>query len=150
MESWNELDAANSDTLARLRSSCSTLCCDRGLSASLQNSQLWNLFHGITNEMMVSKRGRRMFPSMLLSFTGLDEASEYYLILEMRCSEERWKFTDGCWRVVSGEYAPQKSAVHVHPSSPATGEEWKKVSFRHVKLHNHDTAGGNSVGNVFT
>ena len=34
----------------------------------LEDSQLWNKFQSLTNEMIVTKNGRRMFPVIKVSF----------------------------------------------------------------------------------
>ena len=37
----------------------------------LEDSQLWNKFQSLTNEMIVTKNGRRMFPVIKVSFNDI-------------------------------------------------------------------------------
>ncbi|PIK36034.1 brachyury, partial [Apostichopus japonicus] len=111
----------------------------KGIKVKLEDSDLWKRFHKCTNEMIVTKTGRRMFPVMSTSLSGLDPDAMYSILLDFSATDDhRWKYVNGEW-VPGGkpENAPPSSA-YVHPDSPNFGAHWMKqpVSFSKVKLSN--------------
>ncbi|KAK1876289.1 T-box transcription factor TBX19 [Dissostichus eleginoides] len=116
---------------------------ERELKVTLEDAELWRKFQTLTNEMIVTKNGRRMFPvwtprsmySVLLDFVPVDGC--------------RWKFVNGEW--VSGGRAEGRGqgGVYVHPDSPNFGAHWMKgaVTFNKVKLTNKVNGGGQMMLN---
>ncbi|KAF6212521.1 hypothetical protein GE061_013044 [Apolygus lucorum] len=95
--------------------------------------------------MIVTKSGRRMFPVVKVSMTGLDPTAMYTVLLEfVQIEQHRWKYVNGEW-VAGGkaELAPP-NPVYVHPESPNFGAHWMKesVSFAKVKLTNKTNGNG--------
>ncbi|KAK0174749.1 hypothetical protein PV327_010483 [Microctonus hyperodae] len=115
------------------------------LSLALEDRELWTRFQTITNEMIVTKNGRRMFPVVKVVARGLEPAAMYTLLLEfVQIDPHRWKYVNGEW-VPGGkaEVAPP-NPIYIHPESPNFGAHWMKeaVSFAKVKLTNKSNGNG--------
>ncbi|XP_040821333.1 T-box transcription factor T isoform X2 [Ochotona curzoniae] len=118
---------------------------ERQLRVGLEESELWLRFKELTNEMIVTKNGRRMFPVLKVNVSGLDPNAMYSFLLDFVAADShRWKFVNGEW-VPGGKPEPQApSCVYIHPDSPNFGAHWMKapVSFSKVKLTNKLNGGG--------
>ncbi|KAJ3610338.1 hypothetical protein NHX12_022430 [Muraenolepis orangiensis] len=118
---------------------------ERDLSVSLDDNQLWQRFKDLTNEMIVTKNGRRMFPVLKANVSGLDPNAMYSVLLDfVSADNHRWKFVNGEW-VPGGKPEPHgPGCVYIHPDSPNFGAHWMKaaVSFSKVKLTNKLNGGG--------
>ncbi|KAM5229449.1 T-box transcription factor T isoform 3-T3 [Ctenodactylus gundi] len=118
---------------------------ERELRVGLEDSELWLRFKELTNEMIVTKNGRRMFPVLRVSVSGLDPNAMYSFLLDFVAADNhRWKYVNGEW-VPGGKPEPQApSCVYIHPDSPNFGAHWMKapVSFSKVKLTNKLNGGG--------
>uniref|UniRef100_A0A673IHW9 T-box transcription factor T n=1 Tax=Sinocyclocheilus rhinocerous TaxID=307959 RepID=A0A673IHW9_9TELE len=118
---------------------------ERDLKVSLDENELWQKFKELTNEMIVTKNGRRMFPVLKVNVSGLDPNAMYSFLLDFVAADNhRWKYVNGEW-VPGGKPEPQApSCVYVHPGSPNFGAHWMKtsVSFSKVKLTNKLNGGG--------
>ena len=55
---------------------------ERNVMITLDDRDLWCRFQNLTNEMIVTKNGRRMFPVVKISASGLDPAAMYTVLLE--------------------------------------------------------------------
>ncbi|XP_053993941.1 T-box transcription factor T isoform X1 [Hylaeus volcanicus] len=115
------------------------------LSLSLEDRDLWTKFQCLTNEMIVTKNGRRMFPVVKIVARGLEPKAMYTLLLEfVQVDPHRWKYVNGEW-VPGGkaEVAPP-NPIYIHPESPNFGSHWMKepVSFAKVKLTNKSNGNG--------
>uniref|UniRef100_A0A3P9J497 T-box transcription factor Ta n=1 Tax=Oryzias latipes TaxID=8090 RepID=A0A3P9J497_ORYLA len=118
---------------------------ERDIKLTLEDADLWNKFKELTNEMIVTKTGRRMFPVLRASVSGLDPNAMYSVLLDFVAADNnRWKYVNGEW-VPGGKPEPQSpSCVYIHPDSPNFGAHWMKapVSFSKVKLSNKLNGGG--------
>ncbi|XP_060780615.1 T-box transcription factor T isoform X3 [Neoarius graeffei] len=118
---------------------------ERELKVSLDELELWQKFRELTNEMIVTKNGRRMFPVLKVSVSGLDPSAMYSFLLDFSAADShRWKYVNGEW-VAGGRPEPRASScVYMHPDSPNFGAHWMKapVSFSRVKLTNKLNGGG--------
>ncbi|GAB6032304.1 hypothetical protein CHUAL_010943 [Chamberlinius hualienensis] len=117
---------------------------------TLEGDELWRRFESLTNEMIVTKNGRRMFPVVIVNISGLDPGAMYSVLLEfIQIDNHRWKYVNGEW-VAGGkaEPAPQNS-IYSHPESPNFGAHWMKepVTFSRVKLTNKSNGGGQIILN---
>ncbi|VDP03587.1 unnamed protein product [Soboliphyme baturini] len=113
------------------------------VTIELENAALWNQFHKHGTEMIVTKNGRRMFPTLRYTVKGLDPNGTYAMFVEMVPADEwRYKFSGSRW-VVSGTGDPMagdhRTNLYSHPDSPASGRLWMKqpVSFHRLKLTNN-------------
>ncbi|XP_078086702.1 T-box transcription factor T isoform X1 [Mustelus asterias] len=118
---------------------------ERELKVNLEDLDLWLKFKELTNEMIVTKNGRRMFPVLKVNVSGLDPNAMYSFVLDFVAADNhRWKYVNGEW-VPGGKPEPQApSCVYIHPDSPNFGAHWMKapVSFSKVKLTNKLNGGG--------
>uniref|UniRef100_UPI00398F804B T-box transcription factor T-like n=1 Tax=Pristiophorus japonicus TaxID=55135 RepID=UPI00398F804B len=118
---------------------------ERELKVNLEDLDLWLKFKELTNEMIVTKSGRRMFPVLKVNVSGLNPNAMYSFVLDFVAADNhRWKYVNGEW-VPGGKPEPQApSCVYIHPDSPNFGAHWMKapVSFSKVKLTNKLNGGG--------
>ncbi|XP_037039117.1 T-box transcription factor TBX10 [Bradysia coprophila] len=108
----------------------------------LETKQLWDKFHEQGTEMIVTKTGRRMFPTFQVRLCGLDPQAMYIMMMDFVPVDDkryRYSFHSSSW-VVAGKADPiSPPRIHVHPDSPAPGATWMKqvVSFDKLKLTNN-------------
>uniref|UniRef100_A0A182P2L0 T-box domain-containing protein n=1 Tax=Anopheles epiroticus TaxID=199890 RepID=A0A182P2L0_9DIPT len=108
----------------------------------LEGKHLWDKFHEQGTEMIVTKAGRRMFPTFQVKVVGLELAAEYLMIMDFVPLDDkryRYAFHTSSW-VVAGKADPiSPPRISVHPDSPATGATWMKqtISFDKLKLTNN-------------
>ncbi|XP_054163720.1 T-box transcription factor T-A-like [Oppia nitens] len=136
--------------VTRSRIGMSEISDGQRIHMTLQDSELWKEFHKKTNEMIVTKSGRRMFPVIKLNIDGLEPRAMYSIAIEfVQIGSHRWKYMNGDW-VAGGksEPAPQQSqSLYIHPESPNFGAHWMResVSFSKVKLTNKPSAQSGQV-----
>ncbi|XP_070783666.1 T-box transcription factor TBX6 [Enoplosus armatus] len=112
----------------------------------LENASLWKQFSSVGTEMIITKKGRRMFPGLRLKLSGLNPSLRYILLLDIiPADNSRYRFQGGGWQAVGGAEARLPDRVFIHPDSPATGAHWQSrtISFHYAKLTNNtlDTQG---------
>lgn len=110
--------------------------------AKLEDADLWRAFNKQTNEMIVTKGGRRMFPILKVSISNLDPQAMYSIAIEfVQLESHRWKYVNGEW-APGGKSEPSSSkSLYVHPESPHYGAHWMKdcIMFSRAKLTNKPT-----------
>uniref|UniRef100_A0A8C4R4G9 T-box domain-containing protein n=1 Tax=Eptatretus burgeri TaxID=7764 RepID=A0A8C4R4G9_EPTBU len=101
---------------------------------------LWEQFHLLGTEMVITKSGRRMFPPFKVRISGLDKKAKYILLLDIVAADDcRYKFQQSRW-LVAGKADPElPRRLYIHPDSPAPGEHWmaRAVNFHKLKLTNN-------------
>lgn len=119
---------------------------DRECRVSLEERELWSKFQELTNEMIVTKNGRRMFPVVKVSVTGLDPKAMYSILLEFMQidAEGRCRYVEGRWIPSGKAERPPANAIYVHNESPNFGAHWMKepVNFSKLKLSNKKSEPG--------
>ncbi|XP_069547714.1 T-box transcription factor TBX6 [Brachyistius frenatus] len=106
----------------------------------LENASLWKHFSSVGTEMIITKKGRRMFPGLRLKLSGLNPSLRYILLLDIvPVDKSRYRFQGGGWQAVGGAEARLPDRVFIHPDSPATGAHWQSrtISFHYAKLTNN-------------
>ena len=63
------------------------------VKVELYDQDIWNEFHKKTNEMILNKQGRTIFPRLRIGISGLEPNSDYLISLELQQSEDKWKFS---------------------------------------------------------
>ncbi|XP_072043838.1 uncharacterized protein [Amphiura filiformis] len=112
------------------------------VEVKLEMKALWDEFHSLGTEMIVTKAGRRMFPTFQVKISGMDPMAEYILMMDFVPVDDkryRYAFHSSSW-LVAGKADPEMPGrIHVHPDSPARGAMWMKqiVSFDKLKLTNN-------------
>ncbi|KAK2816557.1 hypothetical protein Q7C36_022828 [Tachysurus vachellii] len=107
---------------------------------TLEAKELWDQFHKIGTEMVITKSGRRMFPPYKVRVNGLDKKAKYILLMDIVAADDcRYKFHNSRWMVAGKADPEMPKRMYIHPDSPATGEQWmaKPVTFHKLKLTNN-------------
>ena len=107
---------------------------------TLDDAELWRQFSSIGTEMVITKTGRRMFPSLTVSVHGLDPCKHYTITLDIQPADQsRHKFIGDSWQAVGKAEKEFVRCEYVHTDSPSLGSHWMKkpVSFKLVKLTNN-------------
>uniref|UniRef100_A0A673ZSD8 T-box transcription factor TBX1-like n=1 Tax=Salmo trutta TaxID=8032 RepID=A0A673ZSD8_SALTR len=113
-----------------------------GVTVQLEMHALWQQFDQLGTEMIVTKAGRRMFPTFQVSISGMDPAAEYVLLMDFIPVDDkryRYAFHSSSWLVAGRADVAAPGRMHFHPDSPARGSQWMKqmVSFDALKLTNN-------------
>ncbi|XP_028665401.2 T-box transcription factor TBX1 [Erpetoichthys calabaricus] len=108
----------------------------------LEMKGLWDKFNQLGTEMIVTKAGRRMFPTFQVKIFGMDPLADYVLLMDFAPVEDkryRYAFHSSSWLVAGKADPAAPGRVHFHPDSPAKGAQWMKqiVSFDKLKLTNN-------------
>ncbi|KAG7223332.1 hypothetical protein INR49_015688 [Caranx melampygus] len=107
---------------------------------TLDSKNLWNEFHKMGTEMVITKSGRRMFPPFKVRVEGLDETAKYILLMDIVAVDDcRYKFHNSHWMVAGKADPEMPKRMYIHPDSPSKGEQWmsKPVAFHKLKLTNN-------------
>ncbi|GAB6029300.1 hypothetical protein CHUAL_005065 [Chamberlinius hualienensis] len=121
---------------------------DKQHIVTLEGSELWRRFQLLTNEMIVTKNGRRMFPVVSVNIGGLDPGAMYSVLLEfIQIDNHRWKYVNGEWVAGGKAELPSPNTIYPHPESPNFGAHWMKetLNFSRVKLTNKSNGGGQQI-----
>uniref|UniRef100_A0A5S6QTW8 T-box domain-containing protein n=1 Tax=Trichuris muris TaxID=70415 RepID=A0A5S6QTW8_TRIMR len=108
----------------------------------LEMSELWKQFSELGTEMIVTKCGRRMFPTLQVSASGMDAKTLYSIMVDfvpLEFKRYRYSYHRSTW-VVAGPSDPElPSRIHPHPDSPATGSHWMRqvINFDKLKITNN-------------
>ncbi|XP_004606942.1 T-box transcription factor TBX20 [Sorex araneus] len=113
------------------------------IACSLETKELWDKFHELGTEMIITKSGRRMFPTIRVSFSGVDPEAKYIVLMDIVPVDNkryRYAYHRSSWLVAGKADPPLPARLYVHPDSPFTGEQLLKqmVSFEKVKLTNNE------------
>ena len=124
------------------KSNCSEL---DSVKCTLDNKELWDKFCEFGTEMIITRTGRRMFPTVRVSFGNVDpEPGTRYLVLLdiVPCDNKRYRYAyhRSAWLVAGKADPPPPHRLYTHPDSPFTGDQLRKqvVSFEKVKLTNNE------------
>uniref|UniRef100_A0A8C1S683 T-box transcription factor 16, like n=1 Tax=Cyprinus carpio TaxID=7962 RepID=A0A8C1S683_CYPCA len=107
---------------------------------SLQDRELWDKFSSTGTEMLITKSGRRMFPSCKVTVTGLNPIVKYVVIMDMvPFDNHKYKWNKDLWEVNGSSDPHLPNRFFIHPDSPAPGEKWMQypISFHKLKLTNN-------------
>ncbi|KAF6215125.1 hypothetical protein GE061_009874 [Apolygus lucorum] len=122
------------------RSNCEEL---RHVVCHLETKDLWEKFNELGTEMIITKTGRRMFPTCRVSFSGLRPDQRYAVLMDIVPVDNkryRYAYHRSSWLVAGKADPPAPCRLYLHPDSPFTGEQLRKqvVSFEKVKLTNNE------------
>uniref|UniRef100_A0A8B9HEH8 T-box domain-containing protein n=1 Tax=Astyanax mexicanus TaxID=7994 RepID=A0A8B9HEH8_ASTMX len=109
-----------------------------GIKVQLETFGLWQQFDQLGTEMIVTKAGRRMFPTFQVHITGMDPTTDYVLLMDFIPVDDKRYRSVRIYQHRRGD-AAVPGRVHFHPDSPARGAQWMKqtVSFDRLKLTNN-------------
>ncbi|XP_057326543.1 T-box transcription factor TBX20-like isoform X2 [Microplitis mediator] len=130
----------STNPLLQEHSNCEEL---RHVVCHLETKELWDKFNELGTEMIITKTGRRMFPTCRVSFNGLRPDGRYAVLMDIVPVDKkryRYAYHRSSWLVAGKADPPAPARLYVHPDSPFTGEQLRKqiVSFEKVKLTNNE------------
>jgi hypothetical protein len=110
----------------------------------LESDDLWKKFSDLGTEMIITKSGRRMFPSFRVSFNGIKPSEKYMIAMDIVPTDSkryRYAYHRSSWLVAGKADPPVKSRLYIHPDGPFTGDALQKqiVSFEKLKLTNNES-----------
>ncbi|KAL8176655.1 UNVERIFIED_CONTAM: hypothetical protein K2H54_037317 [Gekko kuhli] len=109
-----------------------------GVRMSLENGELWKRFSGIGTEMIITKAGRRMFPQLKVSVTGLDPEAKYLMLVDVvPVGGSRYKWHGKRWEASGKAELPPPDRVYIHPDSPASGAHWMRQPLIVHSMHRY-------------
>ncbi|KAL2099092.1 hypothetical protein ACEWY4_005572 [Coilia grayii] len=112
----------------------------KGITVTLDNNNMWNEFFRCKTEMILTKQGRRMFPSCRYRISGMEPFQRYLLVMDIiPMDNHRYKWSDHRWEPNGKSEAHIPGRVFIHQESPASGHYWMQspVSFYKLKLTNN-------------
>ncbi|GMR49318.1 hypothetical protein PMAYCL1PPCAC_19513, partial [Pristionchus mayeri] len=112
------------------------------IECSLEGRELWEQFYDVGTEMIVTKSGRRMFPTVKVSVRTNDTVGILYVFLDIVPADQkryRYFFNKSCWKAVGDAERSPKARLLMHPSSPFTRDQLQNdaISFEKAKLTNN-------------
>ena len=118
---------------------------ERGCRVSILNLKVWKEVNEIGTEMVMSEKGRTMFPPLLTTVKGLSPEKFYTIKLCFRQVDSNiyiFKDKGQEWKVVKAEDGEPHSASWIHRDSPKLGSHWmeKPFSFKDLRLINSKSA----------
>lgn len=146
VESVHDDSISPSDTSAfspvRSESTSSSTDALPGVSCKLETCDLWEKFSELGTEMIITKSGRRMFPTVRVSFSGLESTARYAVLLDIVPLDKkryRYAYHRSSWLVAGKADPPPPRRLCAHPDGIFTGEQLMKqtVSFEKLKLTNN-------------
>ncbi|XP_072494038.1 T-box transcription factor TBX10 [Notamacropus eugenii] len=112
------------------------------VTVQLEMKSLWEEFNQLGTEMIVTKAGRRMFPTFQVKILGMDTLADYALLMDFIPLDDkryRYAFHSSTWLAAGKADPATPGRMHFHPDSPAKGAQWMRqiVSFDKLKLTNN-------------
>ena len=134
-------------------SNCSEL---DGVHCNLDNKELWDKFAEFGTEMIITRTGRRMFPTMRVSFSQLElsePGTKYLVLLDIvPCDNKRYRYAyhRSAWLVAGKADPPPPHRLYAHPDGPFTADQLRKqvISFEKVKITNNESDHSGQVGHL--
>ncbi|ESN99217.1 hypothetical protein HELRODRAFT_134299, partial [Helobdella robusta] len=112
----------------------------------LETKDLWDKFFELGTEMIITKSGRRMFPTLRVSFSNLVadlERCKFNVLMDIVPVDNKryrlYAYHRSSWLVAGKADPPLPTRLYMHPDSPFTYEQLTKqtVSFEKIKLTNN-------------
>ena len=116
------------------------------VNCNLDNKELWDKFCEFGTEMIITRTGRRMFPTCRVTFSDVEQEPgvKYHVVLDIPpCDNKRYRYAyhRSSW-LVAGKADPAPPArLHSHPDGPFTADQLKKqvIGFEKVKITNNES-----------
>ena len=112
----------------------------------LDNKELWDKFCEFGTEMIITRSGRRMFPTVRCSFANIDlePGTKYLVLLDIvPCDNKRYRYAyhRSSWLVAGKADPAPPHRLYCHPDAPFTAEQLRKqvISFEKVKVTNNES-----------
>uniref|UniRef100_A0A5S6QBG1 T-box domain-containing protein n=1 Tax=Trichuris muris TaxID=70415 RepID=A0A5S6QBG1_TRIMR len=123
---------------------CGNKATMKDIQCHLEARELWLRFHELGTEMIITKSGRRMFPTIRVTFSGCNPEIKYVILLDivpLDSKRYRYAYHRSCWLVAGKADQSTPTRIFVHPDSPFTGDQLGKqvVTFEKLKLTNNES-----------
>ena len=125
------------------------------ISCNLDNKELWDKFCEFGTEMIITRTGRRMFPTVRVTFADLEQEAgvKYHVLMDIPpCDNKRYRYAyhRSSWLVAGKADPAPPHRLYCHPDAPYSGEQLKKqvISFEKVKVTNNESDNTGQVINV--
>ncbi|OAF69235.1 hypothetical protein A3Q56_03028 [Intoshia linei] len=105
----------------------------------LLDLDIWSAFNKVTNEMIVRREGRSIFPRFSLCVTNLNPDVYYtFALCFVRTKESKFKYDRKKWcEVLESSESIEQSLSYKHPDSPQLGKRWSEIiKFNRLKVSN--------------
>ncbi|CDW54965.1 T box transcription factor TBX20 [Trichuris trichiura] len=123
---------------------CGNKATMKDIQCHLEARELWLRFHELGTEMIITKSGRRMFPTIRVTFSGCNPEIKYVILLDivpLDSKRYRYAYHRSCWLVAGKADQSTPTRIFVHPDSPFAGDQLSKqvVTFEKLKLTNNES-----------
>ena len=110
------------------KSNCSEL---EGVKCTLDNKELWDKFCEFGTEMIITRTGRRMFPTVRVSFANVEAepGTKFLVLLDIvPCDNKRYRYAyhRSAWLVAGKADPAPPHRLYCHPDAPFSAEQLKK------------------------
>merc|ERR550539_1706470 len=116
------------------------------IKCSLDNKDLWDKFCEFGTEMIITRTGRRMFPTVRVTFNDVEAEPgvKYHVLLDIpACDNKRYRYAyhRSSWLVAGKADPAPPHRLHSHPDGPFSAEQLKKqvIGFEKVKITNNES-----------
>ena len=116
------------------------------VTCSLDNKELWDKFCEFGTEMIITRTGRRMFPTVRVTFSDVEAEAgvKYHVVLDIpSCDNKRYRYAyhRSAWLVAGKADPAPPYRLHAHPDGPFTAEQLRKqvIGFEKVKITNNES-----------
>ena len=138
------------------------------LKCTLENKDLWDKFSEFGTEMIITRTGRRMFPTVRVAFNNIEKmvvaagpglnsaAARFHVLLDIVPADNkryRYAYHRSQWLVAGKADPAPPHRLYCHPDAPFTAEQLKKqvISFEKVKVTNNESDNTGQVNiSIFT
>ena len=127
------------------------------VTCSLDNKELWDKFCEFGTEMIITRTGRRMFPTVRVTFSDVEAEAgvKYHVVLDIpSCDNKRYRYAyhRSAWLVAGKADPAPPYRLHAHPDGPFTAEQLKKqvIGFEKVKITNNESDNSGQVRDLYS
>ena len=126
-----------------------------GVSCNLVNKELWDKFCEFGTEMIITRTGRRMFPTVRITFGDIEQEPgvKYHVVLDIPpCDNKRYRYAyhRSSWLVAGKADPAPPHRLYPHPDGPFSLDQLRKqvTSFEKVKITNNESDNSGQVCRV--
>ena len=125
------------------------------LKCSLENKDLWDKFSEFGTEMIITRTGRRMFPTVRCSFANVEKmkvnpTAKFHVLLDIVPADNkryRYAYHRSQWLVAGKADPAPPHRLYPHPDGPFSLDQLRKqvTSFEKVKITNNESDNSGQV-----
>ena len=132
------------------------------LKCTLENKDLWDKFSEYGTEMIITRTGRRMFPTVRCAFTNVDKMistgltsnAKFHVLLDIVPADNkryRYAYHRSQWLVAGKADPAPPHRLYPHPDGPFSLDQLRKqvTSFEKVKITNNESDNSGQVNYIF-